>query len=179
MTTTSPVVAPDPVVAVCDTHAAAEDAIRALSMAGFDMKKLSIVGKGYHSEEHAVGFYTAGERIRTWGGIGSFWGAIWGLLAGPAIFFIPSVGLVAAGGPFGMALVAALEGAVLVGGLTALGAALSSLGLGDKKVIKYEADIKADRFLVIVHGGTDDIAHARALLAGAAQPSRTADRDAS
>lgn len=179
MTTSSPIIATAPVIAVYDKHPAAEDAIRALSVAGFDMKKLSIVGKGYHSEEHAVGFYTVGDRVRTWGGIGSFWGAIWGLLTGPAIFVIPSVGLVAAGGPFGMALVAAMEGALVVGGLSALGGALAGLGLAKDKVVKYETDIKADRFLVIVHGGADDIARARALLAAAVQPSQLAHSTAS
>ncbi|MFZ3121553.1 MAG: hypothetical protein WA159_24915 [Variovorax sp.] len=58
------------------------------------MKKLSIIGKGYHTEEHALGFYTIGDRVKTWGGIGGFWGAIWGLLAGPAVFLIPAVGIV-------------------------------------------------------------------------------------
>ncbi len=36
---------------VFDSHAAAEDAIRTLGQSGFDMKKLSLVGTGYHSEE--------------------------------------------------------------------------------------------------------------------------------
>ena len=153
----------DPVIAVFDTHAAAEATIKALSRAGLDMKKLSIIGKGYQMEEHALGFYTVGDRIKTWGGIGSFWGAIWGLLVGPAVFLLPPVGLVAAAGPFTLALVAALEGAAVVGGLSALGAALSSLGMSNNQAIKYEADIKADRFLVIVHGSMEDIARARAV----------------
>jgi hypothetical protein len=38
---------------VFDTHAAAKAAIRTLSPSGFDMKKLSLVGKGYHSEGSA------------------------------------------------------------------------------------------------------------------------------
>ena len=42
---------PDSAFFVFDTHAAAEDAIRTLGQSGFDMKKLSLVGKGYHSEE--------------------------------------------------------------------------------------------------------------------------------
>ncbi len=43
------------------------------------MKKLSIVGKDYHTDEHAVGYYNAGDR----------WGALWGGLVGSAFFFIP------------------------------------------------------------------------------------------
>jgi len=43
-------------IAVFDSHSKAEEAIKELDRSGFDMKKLSIVGKGYHSEEHPVGF---------------------------------------------------------------------------------------------------------------------------
>lgn len=160
----------DPVIAVHETHSAAESTITALSRAGFDMKKLSIIGKGFHTEEHALGFYTVGDRIKTWGGIGSFWGAIWGLLLTPAVFVLPPVGLVAAAGPFVLALVAALEGAAVVGGLSALGAALYGLGMSKSQAIKYEADVKADRFLVIVHGSADDITKARAVLKAMLHP---------
>ena len=33
-------------------HAQAETAVKALAQAGFDMKQLSIVGRGYHTEEN-------------------------------------------------------------------------------------------------------------------------------
>ena len=80
---------------VFNAHIEAEQAIRSLNEAGFDVKKLSLVGKGYQSEEHPVGFYTAADKIRTWGGVGAFWGGIWGLLLAPAVFFLPGLGLLA------------------------------------------------------------------------------------
>ncbi|MES2190957.1 MAG: DUF1269 domain-containing protein [Pseudomonadota bacterium] len=167
----------DPVIAVHDTHTAAEATIRALSRAGFDMKKLSIIGKGYHTEEHALGFYTVGDRIKTWGGIGGFWGAIWGLLLTPAVFVLPPVGLVGVAGPLVVGLMGALEGAAVVGGLSALGAALFGLGLSRTQAIKYEADVKADRYLVIVHGSEDDIATARAVLRSVPETDKQISRD--
>ena len=97
---------------VANTHA--EAAIRSLSRSGFDVKKLSLVGKGYHSEEPPVGFYTVGDRIKSWGGV-------WGLLLAPAVFFLPGLGLMAMAGPVVAALAGALEGAVVVGGVSALG----------------------------------------------------------
>jgi hypothetical protein len=57
---------------------------------GFDMKKLSIVGKDYHTEEHVVGFYNAGDRMKRWGKSGAFWGGFWGLLVGSAKLFPPA-----------------------------------------------------------------------------------------
>ena len=151
-------------VYVFNTHTDAEEAIRALNKSGFDVKKLSLVGKGYHSEEHPVGFYTAGERIKAWGGVGAFWGGIWGLLVGPAIFFIPGVGLVALAGPVVSALVGALEGAVVVGGVSALGAAFAQAGIPADQLIKYETALKADKYVLMVHGTAEEVAQARTTL---------------
>jgi hypothetical protein len=67
-------------VAVFASHAAAEDAIKQLQQAGFDLRTLSIVGKDYETREDVVGYYTAGDRIKLWGGSGALWGGIWGLL---------------------------------------------------------------------------------------------------
>ena len=51
------------VVAVFNTHHRAEQAVKALEHAGFNMKQLSIVGRDYHSEEQVVGYYTTGDRM--------------------------------------------------------------------------------------------------------------------
>lgn len=40
---------------IYNTHVEAENGIKELQKAGFDLKKLSIVGQGYHTEEHAAG----------------------------------------------------------------------------------------------------------------------------
>ncbi len=42
----------------------AEAAMGQLKKAGFDMTKLSIVGKDYHTEENVVGYYNARDRIK-------------------------------------------------------------------------------------------------------------------
>jgi hypothetical protein len=157
----------DPVVAVHAAHSGAEAAVKALGQGGFDLTKVSIVGKGYHTEEHALGFYTLGDRMRAWGASGGFWGAVWGLLLGSAVFVMPPLGVVAAAGPITLLLVAALESAVVVGGVSALCAALVSLGMPHDQAIRYEAEVAADRFLVIVHGAPEDVARARAILAAA------------
>ena len=151
-------------VYIFPTHAEAEDAIRALGESGFDVKNLSLVGKGYHTEEHPMGFYTAGDRIKAWGGVGAFWGGLWGMLFAPAIFFLPGLGLVGMAGPLVSILVGALEGAVVVGGVSALGAALSQIGASKVQVIKYETALKADKFVLVVHGNVEEQAWARTIL---------------
>ena len=114
-----------------------------------------------------MGFYTAGDRIKSWGGTGAFWGGIWGLLFAPAVFLLPGLGVVAMAGPLVAALVGALEGAVVVGGLSALGAALTEIGVPKDQVIKYEAALKVDKYLLVVHGNAADQARARTVLADA------------
>ncbi len=151
---------------VFNTHVEAEDAIKLLSRSGFDIKKISLVGKGYHSEEHPVGFYTAGDRIRSWGGVGAVWGGFWGLLFAPAVFLLPGVGMVAMAGPLVGMLVGALEGAVAVGGVSALVAALTQIGMSKEQAIRYETTLKADRFVLTVHGDSGDTEKVAALLQG-------------
>ncbi len=128
------------------------------------MKKLSLVGKGYHREEKPQGFYTTGDRIKAWGNASAFWGGIWGLLLAPAVFVLPGLGVVDMAGPLAAALVGGLEGAVVVGGLSALGAALTQLGVPKDQVIKYEAASRLDKFLLVVHGSAEDQEEARSVL---------------
>jgi hypothetical protein len=45
------------IVAIYDTHVEAEEAVRELDKSSFPTKKLSIVGKDYHTEEHAESLY--------------------------------------------------------------------------------------------------------------------------
>ena len=161
---------PDAALFVFDTRTAAEAAIRTLGQSGLDMKQLSLVGKGCHSEEKPMGFYTAGDRIKAWGGTGAFWGGIWGLLLAPAVFVLPGLGVVGMAGPLVATLVGALEGAVVVGSLSALGAALTQIGLPKDQIIRYESALKVDKYLLVVHGSAQDQDKARSVLAGLASP---------
>ena len=91
-----------------------------------------------------VGYYTTGDRMKHWGGLGAFWGGLWGLLFGAGLFLIPGIGPVLVAGPILAALVGALESALVVGGLSALTAGLVSLGIPKDQSIKYEAAVKAE-----------------------------------
>lgn len=50
---------------------------------------------------------------------GAFWGGLWGMLVGSAFFLIPGVGPVILAGSTVAWIVGALEGAVVIGGLSA------------------------------------------------------------
>src|ERR1035441_4807609 len=126
------------VVAVYETHGQAEEAVKELQRSGCDMKRLSIVGKDYHTDENVVGYYNAGDRMKYWGKQGAFWGGLWGMLFGSAFFFIPGIGPLVVAGPLVSWIVGALEGAAVVGGLSALGAGLYSLGIPKDSILRYE-----------------------------------------
>jgi len=151
-------------VAVYKSHQEAETAIKELQRTGFDMKNLSIVGKDYHTEEQVLGFYNTGNRVKYWGKLGAFWGGFFGLLFGSALFFIPGIGHIMVLGPVASWIIGALENAVIVGGLSALGAGLYSIGIPKDSILQYETALKADKFLVIAHGTNEEAEKARSLL---------------
>jgi hypothetical protein len=152
------------VIAVYDNHSAAEDAVKELQRAGFDIQKLSVVGKDYHTDEQVVGYYNAGDRMKYWGKSGAFWGGFWGLLFGAAFFWVPAIGPVLVGGPLVASIVAALENAVVVGGLTAIGAGLYSIGIPKDSIVTYETAIEAGQYLVVAHGTSTETARAKNML---------------
>ncbi|QDU74557.1 hypothetical protein Pan97_15660 [Bremerella volcania] len=151
-------------VAVFKSHVEADEAVKHLQQAGFDMKKLSVVGQEYHTDEHVVGYYNAGDRMKYWGKLGAFWGGLWGFLFGAAFFWVPGIGPIAVAGPLASWIVGALEGAVVTGGLTALGAGLFSIGIPKDSIIKYETALKAGKFMLVAHGTANEVAQAKELL---------------
>jgi hypothetical protein len=154
----------DAVVAVFVHYQDAEDAVRKLAASGFDMTHFSIVGQGFHSEEKVVGFYNVGDRVKFWGKKGAFWGSLWSLFFGGIFLTLPVIGPVMVLGHLAGIVVSAVEGAILVGGLSALGAALFSIGIPKDSVIQYEQAVKADGFLVVAHSSSDEMARSKAIL---------------
>lgn len=101
---------------------------------------------------------------QAWGVLGAFWGGLWGLLFGSAFFAIPGIGPILVAGPLVGWIVGALEGATIVGGISALGAALASIGIPNDSVLQYENDLRADRFLVVAHGTSAEVAKAKDII---------------
>jgi uncharacterized membrane protein len=154
----------DIAVAVYNLHTQAEDAVKALQRAGFDMTKISIIGKDYETDEHVVGFLNAGDRAKVFGKWGAFWGGLMGMLFGSALMFVPVVGHVIVLGPLAAMLVGGLQGAVIVGGISALAGALMAIGIPRDSVLRYETALKANKFLLVVHGDAQAIKRAHELL---------------
>ena len=151
-------------VATYRSHTEAEAAVRHLQHAGFDLKKLSIVGRDYHADDKIVGYYNAGDRIKYWGAAGAFWGGIWGILFGSAFFLVPGLGPLLVAGPLVAWIVGALESAVLGGGLSVIAAGFCGLGIPENRVPTYETALANDKFVLIAHGSPDETARAREII---------------
>src|SRR5271170_4890393 len=152
------------VVAVYGTHTGAEEAVKELQRAGVDMHTLSIIGKDTHTDEHVVGYYNTGDRMKYWGKIGAFWGGFWGLLFGSAFFAIPGLGPVLVAGPLVAWIVGALEGAAVVGGVSAIGAGLIGIGIPKDSVVQYELALKTDQYLLLVSDSPSEVTRARDII---------------
>jgi uncharacterized membrane protein len=156
------------VVAIYKSHDEVEAAIEELRQSGFDLKKLSVVGRDDHTVEHVVGYYNAGDRMKHWGKLGAFWGGLWGLLLGSALFLIPGIGPLLVAGPLVGMIVGGLEGAmggaVVAGGLSALGAGLYSMGIPKDSILEYETAVKSGKYVLIAHGSDVETVHAREII---------------
>jgi uncharacterized membrane protein len=161
----------DTIIAVFPNHEDADKAVQALAAAGIGVKNISVVGKGYHTEEKVIGFYNMGDRMQMWGSRGALWGGLWGLLFGGVFMVVPVFGQVVVLGYLATAVISALEGALVLGSLSALGGAISSIGVPEDSVVRYETDVKADSFLVMAHGTVEEVEKAREVLSKS-DPSR-------
>jgi uncharacterized membrane protein len=155
---------PDIAIALYDQHTQAENAVKALQRTGFDMRQISIIGRDYQTEEHVIGFLNAGDRAKIFGKYGAFWGGLMGVLFGSALVFVPIVGHIVILGPLAAMLFGGLQGAVVVGGVSALTGALMSIGIPKDSVLRYTAALNANKFILVLHGDNQEISRAREVL---------------
>jgi hypothetical protein len=77
---------------------------------------------------------------------------------------IPGIGPLVMAGPIVAWIAGALEGAVVVGGVSAIGAGLYSIGIPKKSILQYETSLKAGKFMLVAHGTPDEVTRAKAVL---------------
>ncbi|MEI9900656.1 MAG: hypothetical protein WDN31_11640 [Hyphomicrobium sp.] len=139
----------------------AEAAVKQLTASGFDAGSLSVIGKGYHTEEKVLGFYNTGDRIKIWGSQARSGAASGACSSAACSSASPITGPVLFLGYLGSVALTAIESAVVVGGAGAIVGALFSIGIPKDSVVRYDAAIKADNFLVMVHGDADQVPRPR------------------
>jgi len=84
------------------------------------------------------------------------------------VLFIPGIAPIVIAGPIAGVLAGWLEGAIVGGaGAAAIGGlagALGGLGIPKNEILKYETQIQAGEFLILVTGNSDDVNQAEQLL---------------
>jgi hypothetical protein len=140
------------VVAIYKSHAEAGQAVHDLNRLGFDIRRLSIVGPHYHPEEVTDEAAHPGECIKYWGRHGGVWTGMWGLMIGSTLLWIPGLGPMRIAGPLVTWIIAAMEGAILIGGLSAVASGLFGLGIPKEHAVQYESALREGHYLLIAHG---------------------------
>jgi hypothetical protein len=159
------------VVGVFGSSADAEACIEGFRDEGIDLAKLSVAGREERPEEGGGGRGNPGGRVPVRGGPGAPWIGLRGLPAGPTHFTIPGIGPLVVFGPLAGRIADALAGALVIGGLTAAGAALYVIGIPEIDILRYEEALESGRLLVIAYGTAEEASRAREILeaAGAAR----------
>lgn len=163
---------PHTIIGQFPSHTEAERVVLELQKEGFDLQKLSIVGKDYQTAEQVGGFLTWKDTAQAGAAASGYWGSfvggLFGILAGAGVLFIPGMAPLIIADPITGVLAGWLEG-TLVGGAGAaavggLAGALAGLGIPSHEVLKYETQIQAGEFMLLVTGSEADIGQAKRML---------------
>jgi uncharacterized membrane protein len=152
------------VIGVYDNLSEAEDAVRALHERRFPMTQVSIVARDLESEKEVHGYITASDVAKSGAATGAWVGGLFGMLVGAAFIWIPGFGPVLVAGPLAAGLLGAIEGIVAGAASGGLLGALIGWGVSKQHITKYEEHLKGGRYLVIAHGGAEEVAKARDIL---------------
>lgn len=152
------------IVAVYDMPADAEGAILALREYDFNLQNVSVLGPGGPFTKDRIAYRSMPDGIECRSRIGLFWTGLGNLLCGCVFVSLPELGHVLVAGPLASWIITALDNAPLFAGLSAVGAGLYSIGISRARIMRYEAALKRRMYLVVVHGASADVSHAKSII---------------
>lgn len=128
------------IVAVYDSLAKAEDAVRRLDEGHFPINQVSIVAKNLESEREVHGYITAGDVAGAGAGTGAWVGGLFGLLVGAAFIWVPGFGPLLVAGPLAAALLGGPEGVAAGAAGGGLLGALVGFGVSRQHILWQQAE---------------------------------------
>jgi len=152
------------VVHIYTSLEAAEAAVKRLSDDNFPINQISIVTQNIETTRQIHGFITAGDVATGGASSGAWMGGVFGLLFGAAFLWIPGIGPLFVAGPFAAALLGGMEGMLAGAASGGLLGALLGWGISKEHILKYEADIKGGKYLVVANGDETQANLARTIL---------------
>ncbi|MCB0697363.1 MAG: hypothetical protein KDC07_08360, partial [Chitinophagaceae bacterium] len=152
----------DNLIAVCNNHLAAVQAVGALKEQNhLTSKQLSIIGKADKARNAIILDDDDVSKVTTTeAGIGVALGSALGILTGVGIFAIPGLGFLYGAG----ALIGGIAGfdlGLIGGGIVS---ALTVAGIKINETHSYDEDIKQGKFLVVVQGTKEVVNAAKSTL---------------
>ncbi len=147
------------VLAVFDTPASADTAVRELTSVGVDRSDISVIAHDRDKRYESTTGFDTGDRAKATDGTtvgenvagGALFGGLGGLALGLAALAIPGIGPVVAAGPLATALAGAAIGAA-GGGIIG---ALKDAGVPDEDAGLYAESVRRGGTLVTVHCDSD------------------------
>jgi hypothetical protein len=139
-------------------------AVSKLAEAGFDMKRLSVVGRACRGNGKLAAYFRDGDRIRCWGEQSELWNSLYPVIQEWTLLNCPGTGLLLVVGLMAQWIVAVLNNSAIFGTLSVLGATLYSMGVAKDCVQDYEEALRKGNCLLVIHGTAQEIAKAKGIL---------------
>jgi hypothetical protein len=152
-------------IAIYPNRESVERALRRLHDDGFDMRDVSVIGRGFEATEVPAGVVTTGDIAEASAEVGAVAGLLCGLAIGTAFLVVPGVGPVFVAGSLSAALAGAAEGAVVGAVIGGLGGTLVGWGIPAVHVQRYETHLSEGKFLLLAHTDCADVEYTRSVLA--------------
>ncbi len=125
-------------------------AVIELEKSGFDLRRVSIAGKGHHYDGGRADWNPDLQPGR--------WKEVSKLASGKITYLLSDKELVMVSGPLSQCVAAAFDNPIIFEGLSTLCAAMYMLGIPRSKALKFQEDLQNDNFLVIANGTADEVA---------------------
>ena len=154
-------------VAIYSNPGKTQKAVTALARSGFDLERISVVGKAYRKSKDLAAYYRQGEHMKVWGDQGDFWNRLSSMIGGWALFRMPDWEPLLVVGALALWIVVALDNSAIFGGLNALGATLYNMGLPKDNVQNYEEALRRGNYLIVVHGPSQEVMRAKKIFKSA------------
>ncbi|KRB59920.1 hypothetical protein [Flavobacterium sp. Root186] len=142
-------------VANYKTQQQAEDAIKKLKKSGYDITKLSLIGKDCYIEQNILGYFNIYDKMEKWSTTGLFAIGLCGLIFGMLFIFNVMASFPYFRIPIIYACIAILLGATLP---------LIGMGFSKDKTIKYSTEVKARKYVLFAQETNANIEIMRTIL---------------
>ena len=144
-----------------------EEAVMELEGSGFDMKRISVIGKVSGDQPRLTALYEEGHSLKCRGRQSDLWNKLCALIRDWVLFNCPDSGALLAIGPVSLWIVAVIDNSAIFSNLSVLGAMLYSMGLAKESLQDYEEALRKGGYLLIVHGPSQEVTQAKRILKSA------------